>query len=82
MRHWDYDEHEEFQEEIDNFLDNITRENSAMLDDPRFQESENYLLEHAVQVAKGSWFWRFYSNETKLEKIAEVYDGLRKLLGV
>lgn len=37
------------------------------------------LLEKAISVAKSSWFWGFYPNAVKLQKIAETFDMFEKL---
>lgn len=37
------------------------------------------LLDKAIVVAKGSWFWGFYTNSYKIQKITEIYDIFEKL---
>lgn len=37
------------------------------------------LLARAISMCKQSFWWRFYSTETQLERVSSVYKRLRKL---
>jgi hypothetical protein len=90
MRHFNYDDNDEFHEDIDKFFDN---EDSGGYDDLIKEEFDlqearldvqhreiNYkMMRTAIRFCEKTFLWSFYSIPTRLKMISETYKKLRKL---
>lgn len=89
MRRFDYDENDEFREDVDKFFD----ENSDNYDDflaeefalqeaklgIQHREMDLRLMRTAIKVCENTFMWSFYSLPTRLKMISDTYKKLRKL---
>lgn len=93
MRRFDYDDNEDHRKEVDNFFSNdeLTPEDyEQFINDEKFdvefkivnQEMNHRLLRTSVKIAENSFFWKFYSLDTKLQMIDKIYTKLRILEGL
>ena len=89
MRRFDYDDNEEFRDDVDKFFD----ENSSNYDDFIAEEFaleqaridiahrdiDYKIMRTAVRFCEKTFMWSFYSLPTRLKMIADTYEKLRKL---
>ena len=91
MRDFNYDENEEFQNEIDNFFGGDEEEGADFYYDKKdiikameieIAESEINLrlLKMAIQTLEKSFCWRFYSFKTKMKMILEMYTLFSRVI--
>ena len=88
------DDYDDFSEEEGDFIDDDDEdddemqehdflENEEMLRELEisFQEAQNKqkTISQAIKICSQSFFWRFYSNQTKLKMIEQCYYGLTEL---
>jgi len=86
------DDYDDFSEEEGDFVDDDDDdevqehdflENEEMLRELEisFQEAQNKqkTISQAIKICSQSFFWRFYSNQTKLKMIEQCYYGLTEL---
>ena len=86
------DDHDDFSEEEGDFIDDDDDdemqehdflENEEMLRELEisFQETQNKqkTISQAIKICSQSFFWRFYSNQTKLKMIEQCYYRLTEL---
>ena len=88
------DDYDDFSEEEGDFVDDDDEdddemqehdflENEEMLRELEisFQEAQNKqkTISQAIKICSQSFFWRFYSNQTKLKMIEQCYYGLTEL---
>jgi hypothetical protein len=89
MRRFDYDDNDEFREDVDKFFD----ENSGNYDDflaeefalqeakigIQHREMDLRLMRTAIKICENTFMWSFYSLPTRLKMISDTYKKLRKL---
>jgi len=89
MRRFDYDDNDEFREDVDKFFE----ENSGGYDDflaeefaiqeakigIQHREMDLRLMRTAIKVCENTFMWSFYSLSTRLKMISDTYKKLRKL---
>lgn len=90
MRRFDYDENEEYREDVDRFFeedDGMIPEQYNMKDD-EIQELQidfvnrdlNYrILRSAIKMCEKTLFWKFRTHKTRLSMIADAYNKFREL---
>lgn len=86
MRRFDYDDNEDHREGVDNFFDgDEDPELRAMIESEAMQfqvatrDLGDRFLFRVVRSLEKSFFWRFYSLETRLRMVEEAYRRLAKL---
>jgi hypothetical protein len=94
MRRFNYDDNEEYRDDVDKFfqndMDDVTPEEYKMImeqegvfEDLQLQvvnrDLNNRLLRAAVRICEKSFWWRFYSLNTRLNQISIVYKHLKNL---
>ena len=89
MRRFDYDDNDEFREDVDKFLNDnadkyeqLVQEEIAMQEaqlDIAHREINVKIFRTAIRVCEKSWFWAFYSLNTRLRMINETVKRLRRL---
>jgi hypothetical protein len=92
MRNFNYDENEDFREDIDKFFeqdgesgdnyDDFLKEEFAIQEAKIALQSRDInlrLMRTAVRVCEKTFLWSFYSIPTRLKMISETYKKLRKL---
>ena len=84
MRFFEYDDNEEYQEEIDGFFDEMSEEELFLLESAQMnftsQDSNQKLLWMAIRILEKSFFWKFRKKATKLKMIESTYESLIKIL--
>ena len=91
MRYFNYDENEDFQEEVDHFFEegHISFEEDDEFQGKEYIEMTNIdividpkpqILSVALKTLQKSWLWKFKSHEYKMKKISETYTLLNYLL--
>jgi hypothetical protein len=89
MRDFDYDENEDFQNDIDNFFgdqddEGIYYDKKDIIKAMELEVTENNinlkLLKTVIQTLEDSFWWRFYSFKTKLKMIARTYVVFSQLV--
>lgn len=103
MRRFEYDDNEEFREDVDKFFNNDDEDDDdgdgdgdgdgdkyedmieqemaiqeAQLD-VAYRELSHRTLRAAVRVCEKSFWWGFYSINTRMKMIAEAYHKLKNL---
>jgi hypothetical protein len=88
MRNFDYDNNDEYRDEVDRFFDDdddalSMEEYRAIVEQENIQNNINYKivqndLNHkklllAIRLLKSSFWWKFYSLNTRLYLIEKVY---------
>lgn len=96
MRRFDYDDNEEYREDVDNFFGGeegatfITPEEyKAILQEERemqqlqidivHRELNERLLMRVTKMLEKSFWWRFYSLETRLRMIEKAYRRMKRI---
>lgn len=96
MRRFNYDDNEEYREDVDKFFGEggeeqilTPEEYKALVENEQALQEFHLRLAHrdlnhralrtAIRVCEKSWFWRFYSLDTRLKKIDRAYKKVRKL---
>ena len=92
MRYFNYDENEDYQEEVDHFFEEghiSFEEEDDELQGTEYIEMTNIdfvidpkpqILSEALKILQKSWLWEFRSHEYKMKKISETYTLLNYLL--
>lgn len=94
MRRFDYDDNEEYREDVDNFFDSgsdegITpdeyraivkqeQEMQAVQLNLAYRDMNSHLLCRAIKMLEKSFWWRFYSLDTRLKMIERTYHRLKR----
>lgn len=95
MRRFNYDDNEEYREDVDKFF---SEEDQAELTDEQlkaimeeeqqmqqlqirfvYRDLNHRILRSAIRLCEKSFWWWFYSQETRLKMIDRTYKKLRKL---
>lgn len=78
----DFDENDSEDEESPN-EENFLNKNEALyaleldhLDNRLFKETNSAILKEAVKIAKGAFFWRFYSAHKRVTTVLSIYYDL------
>lgn len=95
MRRFDYDDNEENREDVDNFFGGeeaayitpedykaIVQEEQAMQQlqlDLVHRELNDRLLYRVTKMLEKSFWWRFYSLETRLRMIEKAYRRMKRI---
>lgn len=94
MRRFDYDENEEYREDVDKFFSEENGDLSPeqykaiMEEEQAFQQMQvrfvyrdlnHRVLRSAIRMCEKSFWWWFYSQDTRLRMIDRAYKRLRKL---
>lgn len=91
MRRFNYEDNDEYRKDVDHFFneDDLSRDDyEAIIDEIETHQLEvkfvardlNYrILRAAVKTCEKSFFWRFYSQDTRLELISKTYKCFREL---
>lgn len=87
MRRFDYDDNEEFREDVDNFF----RDSADFFEDDEhdLQQSVDFVMRDlnlrimrtAIRMLEKSIWWKFSSLNTRLKMIDKTYKKLKKLQG-
>ena len=93
MRRFDYDENEEYREDVDKFFEadneiSPGQFNSIIREENEIQELQlefvnrdlNYrILRSAIKMCEKTFFWSFRSHISRLNMIKETYNRFREL---
>ena len=95
MRQFNYDDNDEFREDIDKFFDgnnddenesgnydDLIKEELAIQEarlDVQHREIDYKMMRTAIRVCEKTFLWSFYSIPTRMKMISETYRKLRKL---
>lgn len=90
MRMFNYEENDEFREDIDKFFeeDKANDYKSILEEEHELQDMQMdfvsrdlniKMLRNAVRLCEKLLFWKFYTLKNKLDKISLTYKVLRKL---
>lgn len=93
MRYFNYDDNEDYQNEINNFFGEDFKFND---NDDDYDDDEEYemifesifenkkidvkILEMAIKTSSSSFLWNFLSIKTKLKRIKESYKDLLSII--
>jgi len=84
MRFFEYEDNDEFREEIDNFFDELGEEELDLFDMAHAgyitEDADHKILGLAIRMLEKSFFWKFRRRETKLKMIEETYLSLLNIL--
>jgi len=93
MRYFNYDENEDYQEEVDHFFEeghiSFEGEDDEELQGTEYIEMTNIdfvidpkpqILSEALKISQKSWLWKFRSHKYKMKQISETYTLLSHLL--
>lgn len=95
MRRFNYDDNDEYKEDVDAFFkddsEDISQEYAAIAaaEEREIQEIQfkfvvrdlnHRLMRTAIRTCEKSFWWQFYSQDTKLNLIDKTYKKLIKLL--
>ena len=90
MRRFDYDENEEYREDVDKFFeedDDISHE-EFVKEDNAIKELQvefvnrdlNYrILRSSIKMCEKTFFWKFRTNKARLNMIENTYNKFREL---
>ena len=87
MRKYNYDENEDFQEEIDNFFNNDGSDMSesqeydlaqSQLELVNREQNERFFF-RTIRFLEKSFWWRFRSHKSKLKLIQETLDQFKQI---
>ena len=89
MRKFDYDDNEEFRDDVDKFFNEEAAKYEEMVNEElaiqeaqievAYRELNHRTLRAAVRICEKSWFWGFYSVNTRMRMISDVYLKLKNL---
>src|SRR5690606_42136085 len=97
MRRFDFDDNEEYREEVDNLFGEMEEgascltpeEYKAIVEEERAMQQiqvglaqrdmNQRLLARTIKTLEKSFFWRFYSLNTRLQMIERTFRRLRRL---
>jgi len=89
MRRFDYDDNEEFRDDVDKFFNEESEKYEEIINEEMaIQEAQleiaNRELNHrtlraAVRICEKSWFWGFYNVNTRMRMISDVYLKIKNL---
>ncbi len=90
MRKFDYDDNDDFREDIDKFFNNEDFEKYDEMIEEEFElqkaqidiahrDINGRIMRTAVRICEKTFLWSFYSLPTRLRMIAESYKKLRKI---
>jgi hypothetical protein len=89
MRRFGNDDNEEFHEDVDRFFnedkgryDELVQEEIELQEaqlDIAHREINNRLFRTAIRLCERSWFWPFYSLNTRLRMVTEAVKRLKRL---
>ena len=89
MRRFDYDDNEEFRDDVDKFFNEEAAKYEEMVNEEMaiqeaqievaYRELSHRTLRAAVRICEKSWFWGFYSVNTRMRMISDVYLKLKNL---
>lgn len=94
MRRFNYEENDDYREEVDKFFSDEAAELTpeqykAIMEEEQalqqmqirfvYREFNHRVLRSAVKMCESSFWWRFYSQDTKLRMIERAYKRLKKL---
>ena len=94
MRRFNYEDNDEYREDVDKFFSEEATEltpeqyKALMEEEQAFQQMQikfvnrefnNRVLRSAIKACENSFWWRFYSQDTKLSLIEKAYKRLKKL---
>lgn len=95
MRRFNYDDNEEYREDVDNFFDGdqgqgmSPEEYKALMEEELklqqwqislvYRDLNSRVLRTAIKMCERSFWWRFYSHDTRLRMIDKAYKKLKNL---
>ena len=94
MRRFNYDENDEYREDVDKFFgedqqDISDAEYKAIMEQEQaiqqlqirfvYRDLNHRMLRTAIRMCEKSFWWWFYSHNTRLKMIDKAYKQLRKL---
>lgn len=94
MRRFNYEDNEEYREDVDKFFaegkDAMSEDEiyKTMLDDDDVTQQQmqfvdrdlnHRVLRSAIRLCEKSFWWRFYSHETRLNMVEKTYKMLKQL---
>jgi hypothetical protein len=94
MRRFNYDENEEYREDVDKFFseeggDISDEQYKAIMEEEMqlqqlqvrfvYRDLNHRVLRSAIRMCEKSFWWWFYSQDTRLRMIDRAYKRLRKL---
>ena len=84
MRFFEYEDNDEFREEIDNFFDELGEEDLDLFEIAQSgfvtESMDHKILGLALRILEKSFFWKFRKRETKLKMVEETYHSLFNIL--
>lgn len=95
MRRFDYDDDDDYREDVDNFFDgeeqpDITPEEyRSLIEDEQViqqlqiemvsRELNDRLMFKAIKMLEKSFWWRFYSLDTRLKMIEKTFNKMKSI---
>jgi hypothetical protein len=93
MRRFNYDDNEEYREDVDKFFGEENQEVDEQFGDVDYEERmiqdlqidfayrdlNHRLLRTAIRICEKSFLWWFFSQNTRLKMIEKAYETLRDL---
>ena len=89
MRRFNYDDNDEFREDIDRFFneevekyEKLVEEEFALQEaqlDIAYREFNHKVMRTAVRICEKSFWWSFYSPTTRVKMILDTYAKLKKV---
>jgi hypothetical protein len=90
MRRFNYDDNDEFREDIDKFFNDdeldtyeeLVSQEIAMQEaqiDLSYKDLNVRIMRTAVRICEKSFWWSFYSQPTRIKMIADTYKKLKSL---